>query len=58
MVMKNNDELYELVSEDESVEFEDVFLFNEDNIVQNFVESSDDEVFNERDSRNCVNCVR
>lgn len=58
MVMKNNDELYELVSEDESVEFEDVFLFNEDDIVQNFVESSDDEVFNERDSRNCVNCVR
>lgn len=34
-VMKNNDESYELASEDESVESEDASSSNEDNIAQN-----------------------
>ena len=57
-VMKNNDESYELASEDESVESEDASSSNEDNIAQNSAESSDEEASNERDSRNRVNWVR
>ena len=57
-VMTNNDESYELASEDESDESEDASSSNEDNIAQNSAESSDDEASNERDSRNRVNCVR
>ena len=53
---ENEDELYELASEDESGEYEYASSSNEDIVGQDYTESSDDEAPNDGDRR--VNCKR
>lgn len=51
---ENDDESYELASEDESGESEDASSSNEDNIAQDSAESSDNEASDEGDGMNRV----
>ena len=54
---ETDDESYEMASEGESCESEDVSLSSEHNIAQDSVESSDDKASDEGDARNRVNGV-
>ena len=54
---ETDDESYEMASEGEGCESEDVSSSNEHNIAQDSVESSDDKASDEGDGRNRVNGV-
>ena len=55
---ENEDELYELASEDESGEYEYASSSNEDNVGQDYTDSSDDEAPNDGDRTDRVNRIR
>ena len=55
---ENEDESYELVSEDERCEYEVASSSNKDNVGQDSMESSDDEAPNDGGHRDRVYCIR